>query len=163
MQKPPSMKDVAQAAGVSRSTVHNAIHRPLAVAPDTQQRVQAAMAALNFDSGQQKGTHGTRQLTAGDSAPHLPDASDTGLGTSLQEKPAIFEDSSWLHTLRAGDRVQIIHNGQVSGAGSIDALMDDGSVVWLWQDNGLGRMMVVPGEGTRLMRLARADQKPART
>ena len=43
-----SVKDVAQAAGVSLGTVSNVLNRPERVSATTRQRVERAMAELNF-------------------------------------------------------------------------------------------------------------------
>ena len=40
-----------------------------------------------------------------------------------------------------GDRVVFEAEG-VTGSGVIDDLMPDGSVVWVWSDNALGRKML---------------------
>lgn len=46
--RPASMKDVAAAAGVSLGTVSNVMNRPDLVAPQTRERVEAAIAELGF-------------------------------------------------------------------------------------------------------------------
>lgn len=55
-----SMKDVAQAAGVSVGTVSNVLNRPDAVAEETRRRVQAAIAKLGYVRNDS-----ARQLRAG--------------------------------------------------------------------------------------------------
>lgn len=45
---PPSVKDVARAAGVSVGTVSNVLNRPQIVQQDTRRRVEAAIAELGF-------------------------------------------------------------------------------------------------------------------
>jgi hypothetical protein len=72
-------------------------------------------------------------------------SSPIGAGEDL---PSI--DLRWWGTLKAGDRVQIIHNDYVQAVASVDVLMPDGSVVWLWQDKGLGRIALTPHQGLRL-------------
>ena len=46
--KRPTIIDVAQAAGVSKSTVSLVIRNPEAVKPQTRARVQAAMDTLSY-------------------------------------------------------------------------------------------------------------------
>jgi len=48
MRKPPTINDVAVAAGVSRQTVSNVINSPAIVRPETLSRVQAVIADLGY-------------------------------------------------------------------------------------------------------------------
>lgn len=55
-------------------------------------------------------------------------------------------DLRWCGTLVPGERVEFQVLGNVTGTGVVDAFMPDGSVVWLWLDQGLGRVMILAGE-----------------
>lgn len=48
MAKPPTVEDVALAAGVSRQTVSNVLNTPAVVRPATRERVQQAIAELGY-------------------------------------------------------------------------------------------------------------------
>lgn len=162
MWGPTSMKDVAEAAGVARSTVHNTIHRPHCVAPETRRRVYQAMAALESEHSGEEAKHHTGDRKAPDAVRAAARSTTRsreprrriGLALSTVDTHASpSEENGWWLTLKAGDRVQISHDGSATCNGSVDTLMPDGSVVWIWQDNGLGRTMVVPGERFGLRRL----------
>ena len=48
MAKPPSLQDVASAAGLSPATVSRFLNRSLNLPPETAERINAAIAALNY-------------------------------------------------------------------------------------------------------------------
>lgn len=39
-----------------------------------------------------------------------------------------------------------IWNGKIAGTGHIDAVRPDGSAIWVWLDNGMGRVLLIKGE-----------------
>ncbi|WP_138416744.1 hypothetical protein [Sinomonas gamaensis] len=45
-----------------------------------------------------------------------------------------------------GDRVLFDAPGLRKGTGTIDAAMADGSIVWVWPDDGMGRKMLCLAE-----------------
>ncbi|TLM80960.1 hypothetical protein FDW84_18990 (plasmid) [Pseudarthrobacter sp. NamE5] len=49
--------------------------------------------------------------------------------------------------LEVGEHVSFIAEG-IKGSGTVDAVMPDNSVVWVWADGGLGRRMLHQGTGT---------------
>ena len=53
------------------------------------------------------------------------------------------------------ERVHVWHN-KISGTGRVDAVMPDGSAVWVWLENGMGRVLLLEGED----RLRRLDGYP---
>lgn len=55
-------------------------------------------------------------------------------------------DLRWCGTLVPGERLEFQIPGNITGTGTVDAVMPDGSVVWLWLDHGLGRIMILAGE-----------------
>jgi hypothetical protein len=57
-----------------------------------------------------------------------------------------------------GDRVRILRKGHSQAVGRVDDLMPDGSVVWVVQENGMGRTMVLPDEGVSLRRVSKDDR-----
>jgi hypothetical protein len=140
---PVRMKDVADAAGVARSTVSNAIYRPQLVASDTLRRIHEAIDQLDFKPGE--------QTTSAPKRPGQPSANPAEPGDPPASGPAM--DSKWWGSLAAGDRVQIQGAGNITRVGTVDAVRPDGSIVWLWLDNGLGRIIVLNNEGLRLHRL----------
>ena len=54
--------------------------------------------------------------------------------------------------LVGGERVEIVREGLPAEFGIVDAVMPDGSVVWLWMDSGRGRTMLLAGDGLCLRR-----------
>lgn len=57
-----------------------------------------------------------------------------------------------------GDRVVFEAEG-IPGSGVIDDLMPDGSVVWVWSDDALGRKMLFAADA---LSVRHADRPPAR-
>lgn len=54
--------------------------------------------------------------------------------------------------LVGGDRVEVVRVGFPVESGVVDQVMSDGSVVWLWMDDGRGRTMLLAGDGLCLRR-----------
>jgi hypothetical protein len=54
--------------------------------------------------------------------------------------------------LAGGDRVEVVRAGLPVESGVVDQVMSDGSVVWLWMDDGRGRTMLLAGDGLCLRR-----------
>jgi hypothetical protein len=52
--------------------------------------------------------------------------------------------------LIGGDRVEVVRAGFPVEFGVVDAVMPDGSIVWLWMDGGRGRAMLFSSDGIGL-------------
>lgn len=63
--------------------------------------------------------------------------------------PANRVHTRWTKRLKVGEHVSFVAEG-VSGSGTIDAVMPDRSVIWIWSDGGLGRRMLHRGKGTSI-------------
>ena len=55
----------------------------------------------------------------------------------------------------AGDRVRFESRG-CQGGGTVDAAMPDGSVIWVWPDDAMGRRMLHLAEDTAFL----LEQRP---
>jgi hypothetical protein len=53
--------------------------------------------------------------------------------------------------LSTGDRVVFETDG-FGGAGIVDDAMPDGSVIWVWTDDGMGRRMICTKDGASIAR-----------
>lgn len=49
------------------------------------------------------------------------------------------------------DRVEVIHHGNYSRAGTIDERNHDGTTVWIILDHGVGRIAVTEGDPAALV------------
>lgn len=114
------MLDVAQAAGVSRATVWNVLNSPHLVALGTRERVQSVVRAMSFEPDPTARALRS-QGTAG------PDH-DTG-------------------GLRLGMHL-LLQIGPETVSGIVDAVMPDGSCIWIWMDGGMGRRMIHRSEAS---------------
>lgn len=70
-----------------------------------------------------------------------------GVGGSSQDLLVGWGD------LAGGDRVEVVRPGLPVESGVVDQVMSDGSVVWLWMDDGRGRTMLLAGDGLCLRRM----------
>lgn len=52
--------------------------------------------------------------------------------------------------LKSGERVTVIQDGNTHLTGTVDVRTQDGSTVWVWLDQGLGRVAVSEGDHTEL-------------
>jgi transcriptional regulator with XRE-family HTH domain len=143
MQTTARMRDVAEAAGVARSTVHNALRNPRIVAPETLERVRKAIADLGYNDrgGLRKRTTlaEPKQLTIYPASPAInvpPEQRPTRPNATLNPELAsdcCAECMDW-RALRAGDRVNIVRNPYPTISARADDFLPDRSVVWLWLD-----------------------------
>ncbi|VXC24069.1 hypothetical protein ARTHRO9AX_220324 [Arthrobacter sp. 9AX] len=85
-----------------------------------------------------------------DSSPH---ASEGHNAISIGE-----QEQTW-STLETGDQVQILRDGAVIDKGTIDVVTPDGTVVWLWMANGMGRAMLLASDGITLEIASAATEK----
>ena len=69
-------------------------------------------------------------------------------------------DARPLHGYGIGDRVTFDGEG-LRGSGVIDAVMPDGSVVWVWTDDAMGRKMLCTADGVLVKREDGPSAKPA--
>ena len=60
-----------------------------------------------------------------------------------------------------GDRVVFESEG-TAGSGVIDDLMPDGSVVWVWPDDAMGRKMLYAADALSVRHEDAAHKRPAR-
>ncbi|CAH0192430.1 MULTISPECIES: hypothetical protein [unclassified Arthrobacter] len=67
-----------------------------------------------------------------------------------QETPQKPEPISNWYKLSRYDYVEIYRQGEIIAQGNIDMLALDGSVLWLHQDEGKGRLMFLQDEGLRV-------------
>ncbi|WP_332603178.1 hypothetical protein [Arthrobacter sp. S2(2024)] len=65
-----------------------------------------------------------------------------------------YFDRDWGQLVEA-ERVHV-WNSRISGTGRVDSVMPDGSAVWVWLENGMGRVLLIEGED----RLRRLDGDP---
>ncbi|MDQ1060651.1 hypothetical protein QFZ23_004552 [Arthrobacter globiformis] len=68
--------------------------------------------------------------------------------------PAREQVANWA-TLSPADEVEIRRNGRTVAAGCVDMRAPDGSVIWLIQDGGRGRVLFLQGDGVTVFRRAR--------
>jgi hypothetical protein len=154
-----TMRDVAQAAGVSIATVSNVINHPHLVAPKTKERVQCIIQELDFrpDPYAQalRGYESTKAKQRPDSRPEdvpadrqvIPDPSVSSTATpSLVPSPPKLS----LDNLVPGQHLSF-QVGFETVRGTIDVVMPDKSCFWIWTDDGMGRRMIASCEATALI------------
>ncbi|MDQ0691269.1 LacI family DNA-binding transcriptional regulator [Arthrobacter sp. W4I7] len=156
------MSDVAWAAGVGITTVSNVLNHPYRVAPTTRERVEQAIADLNFQRSEAavKLRRGKRaklssSVPDGVTPATVPDTTATRVEaprTGRRIGPYLPGD------LSPGTRAEIMEDGLVVGSGVVDMSMPDGSAVWLWMDCGGGRRLIHGHDGLEL----RALQTPGK-
>ncbi|WP_374224864.1 hypothetical protein [Paenarthrobacter sp. DKR-5] len=110
---------MARLAGVSGSTVRRALKQPYALTPSTLARVQAVLDDL-------RATSASAHHRAADSL--VP-------ATRPAPRPAPTP----------GTRVQV-QRGHRTIRGTVDECMPDGTMLWIWQDHGHGRLLIDPHE-----------------
>lgn len=67
------------------------------------------------------------------------------------EKPLQKSGKSRLwRNLKSGERVTVIQNGNTPLTGTVDVRTQDGSTVWVWLDQGLGRVAISEGDYTEM-------------
>lgn len=115
----PGVTDVARLAGVSDSTVQRALTHPSTLTPATLAKIQAAIDQLGTDPAP-----GLTNAKAGTTPP-----------TNPPPRP----------TLTPGTRVRV-RRGNITTTGTVDEIMPDKTMLWIWQDNGHGRLLIHPAE-----------------
>lgn len=149
-----SMRDVANAAGVSVATVSNVINHPHLVAAATREKVGDIVEALGFSpnpharalraSGPPSSTaredivDGVKPLTSDDTEPLA--------GSVVQgqdESPSLSHLNMSMYVPGARRELQV---GSEILSGVVDSVMPDGSYFWIWTDNGMGRRLIDASE-----------------
>ncbi|WP_242633280.1 LacI family DNA-binding transcriptional regulator [Arthrobacter sp. S39] len=148
------MSDVAFAAGVATATVSNVLNHPHKVAPSTRERVEQAIADLDFQRSEEavKLRRGKRAKPSRSSAGGVTPATDSGTTATRVEAPKaeVVAAPYPPGCLSPGTRAEIVAEGLVVGSGIVDASMTDGSAVWLWMDCGGGRRLIHSHDGLEL-------------
>jgi hypothetical protein len=162
------MSDVAAAAKVSVTTVSNVLNSPHRVGSQTRGRVQAAIEMLGYQRSEAayQLRHGAKKRASGGEArvPHLAgtfdvDHSDDDRthGDSISGSPPApdrprqvlapvgLPAETW-PAVSEGNAVVISSNG-FETTGLVDAVMPDGSAVWVWTSNGDGRRLIHVQDG----------------
>lgn len=165
MDGPARITDVAQAAGVSATTVSNVLNRPHKVAAGTREKVQKVIqnleyvpnpnaAALPKRRQKQDLPEVTSQTQADPSrlqtlleAPSSPPDTEA---TGSTKEPCLDWES-----LKGGEMVEILFRNGITVTGLVDIVMPDHSLIWLWMDNGQGRTMVRREDAARIKRIGR--------
>ncbi|XAS72901.1 LacI family DNA-binding transcriptional regulator [Micrococcaceae bacterium Sec5.1] len=148
------MSDVAYAAGVGISTVSNVLNHPYKVAASTLERVERAIADLDFQRSEEavKLRLGKRAKPNRSCAGGVATLTDSGPTATPGEAPGEVHAAtpSPVESLSLGTRAEIVEDGRVVGSGIVDASMPDGSAVWLWMDCGGGRRLISSHDGLEL-------------
>lgn len=63
----------------------------------------------------------------------------------------------WWSSLAKGERVEVDCGDVVIHRGVVDDVTDDGSVVWLWLDEGRGRAFYLQSDGHSIYRCSPTD------
>lgn len=153
-----TMRDVAQAAGVSIATVSNVINHPHLVAPKTKERVQGIIQELDFrpDPHAQalRGYEPTNATKHPNSRPAdvpkehqvIPDPS---VSTTRTPSPGCSPPELNPDDLVPGKHLSF-QVGFEKVKGTIDVVMPNKSCFWIWTDDGMGRRMIESCEATAL-------------
>ncbi|YCK79899.1 LacI family DNA-binding transcriptional regulator (plasmid) [Arthrobacter sp. D3-18] len=151
-----TMRDVAQAAGVSMATVSNVINRPHLVAPKTRERVQRivqerdfrrdahAQALRGYEPASRKEQPNSRPDNVPEDHPVISDPCVTSTATPSPD-PAPLELSA--DPLVPGQHLSF-NVGLERLNGTVDVVMPDRSCFWIWTDDGMGRRMIESCEAT---------------
>jgi hypothetical protein len=150
------MADVAAAAGVSRSTVSNALSRPELVQDGTRKRIEQAIIELGYvpnpdvivrkDTKWRGGNAGHRSDQVEDPVAGSPECPCQRQDT---EFPTLL-GSGW-HDLDVGDTVELSRQGMSEGLATVDAIGADRTVLWVWLAHGRGRIMIHVSDGVHVM------------
>jgi hypothetical protein len=151
MAEYPRITDIAEAAGVSVSTVSNVLNRPQSVAKRTRNRVDEVINRLNFVPNQhaaalRRRTPPSSPADSGASPFDVPKTASSKVKSPRQRPSPAAEGLKW-NTLTEGEPVLIAQGGEIVGSGVVDATMADGSTIWIWMSNGLGRRMLHAEDG----------------
>lgn len=174
------MADVAAAASVSVATVSNVINTPHLVKAVTRERVMTVIAELGYQRNEQayllrsgSPRRPSRRVSTRAGSPDVPSTSETS-GVTAPASPASAElkaegdpvpvslpalpergrpreqeTEDWLR-LPEGSRVLLVDSREETGA-VIDAVMPNGSALWVWLDGGNGRRLIHCGDGVRVI------------
>lgn len=66
--------------------------------------------------------------------------------SSVEKRSTPVGGVAWT-SLEKGEPIEIIGRDGVTHRGVVDDVMDDGSVLWLWQDEGRGRTFYLQSDG----------------
>jgi hypothetical protein len=161
MDSPARITDVAEAAGVSATTVSNVVNRPHKVAAGTREKVQKVIQTLKYvpnpnaaalPKSRQKQDPSevvTCETVANSSRPQTrAEVSSDTLTTATTGS----SEESWLdwERLQGGELIEIVFRDRSLATGLVDAVMPSRSLIWLWMDNGHGRTLVMKEDVHRL-------------
>lgn len=145
------MRDVALAAGVSMATVSNVLNHPLRVANSTKMRVLDVVRGMHFEpdpnaqalrtNKSSKTAHRIR-TTGHDVRPSADADHELTITSSSEETLSPHPPVTPTTTgPRPGVHVSL-QIGQEHVSGVVDAVMADGSCIWIWADGGMGRRLI---------------------
>ncbi|MGX9901354.1 LacI family DNA-binding transcriptional regulator [Arthrobacter sp. SA17] len=153
-----SIQDVARAAGVSTSTVSNALNRPATVAAGTLDRISKAIEDLSYVRNEHAaslrlGKPGGRRRDHN----RLP-STGPGEATRPRHSPSALppehqvEIEAWCQDIDEGGKVDVYLHGRVFGSGTTDGSLTDGSAFWIQFDDGRGRRLILREDGFTLVK-----------
>ncbi|WP_139346730.1 hypothetical protein [Sinomonas mesophila] len=86
------------------------------------------------------------------------------VATTTSHAPAASEAQDGVVSpppFEAGDRVRF-NSHDSKGTGTVDAAMPDGSVIWVWPDDAMGRKMLhLAGDASALLERRQTEPRPA--
>lgn len=150
-----TMRDVADAAGVSTTTVSNVLNHPHVVAVQTRERVRRVIQELEFRPDPNARALRKFQRIMKDDPVSDSTSASSEQPTSVPDPAVTAPDPA-----PASSRSERIFDDLVPGrhitfeigceraSGIIDSVMADKSCFWVWTDNGMGRRIVDSYEAT---------------
>ena len=145
-----TMREVAQAAGVSIATVSNVINHPHRVAARTRERVQCIIHELDFQpdphaqalrrhaptNAKQDPNSRPTDVPENKAVISVPAVSFAATPPTVPSRPRLDAEN-----LVPGKHLNL-QVGYERVSGTIDAVMPDKSCFWIWTDDGMGRRMI---------------------
>lgn len=137
------MIDVAERADVSVTTVSNVVNNPASVAAGTRRRVEQVMADLGYVPNEHaRALRRTSSRIQAAAAREEPRDTPSSTGITRGRQPGRPPGPPF----GAGDRIQF-RSADSTLTGVVDEATPDGSIVWIWEDGGLGRKLLSTDEG----------------
>lgn len=127
-----SVRDIAREAGVSMSTARRSLNRPSMVAAATLDKVRASVRQLETE------------MERNGLAPRPTGELQAGRDGSLSGEPNPPVAAFPVESHPPGSRI-LVRRGSWEFTGVVDQMMPDGSGLWVWQDGGQGRIMLLAG------------------
>ncbi|MET3176805.1 UNVERIFIED_ORG: hypothetical protein ABIB52_004683 [Arthrobacter sp. UYCu721] len=116
--------------------------------PEAAHAAETSMEAACPEVHQTHACPGSSESANDDFGHHISgDSFDEGEASAAFHTPRISKRRR--ERLKVGEHVAFNADG-IKGTGTIDAVMPDNSVIWIWSDGGLGRRMLHPGRGTSI-------------